>query len=119
VDIDSLHHPWHWQKYPWLAAPMTPKISDADYSDLRQDYLVEDLRADFGDHNVVKSVLVQANDDPAKPVEETTWLQSQAFPPCQRRLRDHDYPDQQLQRLALVTPKTVRILGVAHSVHAA
>jgi len=76
--IDSHHHLWHWQKYPWLAAPMTPKMYGDDYSGLRQDYLVEDLLADFGDNNVVKSVHVQANYDPAKPVEETEWLQSVA-----------------------------------------
>ena len=76
--IDSHHHLWHWQKYPWLAAPMTPKMYDADYSDLRQDYLAADLRDDFGDHNVIKSVHVQANYDPLKPVEETAWLQEVA-----------------------------------------
>lgn len=76
--IDSHHHLWHWQKYPWLAAPMTPKMYGNDYSGLRQDYLVEDMLGDFGDNNVVKSVHVQANYDPAKPVEETTWLQSEA-----------------------------------------
>ena len=76
--IDSHHHLWHWQKYPWLAAPMTPKMYGDDYSGLRQDYLVEDLLDDFGDNNVVKSVHVQANYDPAKPVEETAWLQQVA-----------------------------------------
>ncbi|MEK9901959.1 MAG: thioesterase, partial [Rhodospirillaceae bacterium] len=76
--IDSHHHLWHWQKYPWLAAPMTPKMYGDDYSGLRQDYLVEDMLEDFGDNNVVKSVHVQANYDPAKPVEETAWLQSEA-----------------------------------------
>lgn len=76
--VDSHHHLWHWQKYPWLAAPMTPKMYGDDYSGLRQDYLVEDLLDDFGGHNVVKSVHVQANYDPAKPVEETAWLQEVA-----------------------------------------
>ncbi len=76
--IDSHHHLWHWQKYPWLAAPMTPKMYGDDYSGLRQDYLVADLLNDFGDNNVVKSVHVQANYDPAKPVEETAWLQEVA-----------------------------------------
>lgn len=76
--IDSHHHIWEWQHYPWLVAPMTPKMFADDYSALRQDYLVEDLIADFGDHNVVKSVHVQANYDPANPVGETAWLQSVA-----------------------------------------
>ncbi len=76
--IDSHHHLWHWKKYPWLAAPMTPKMYGNDYSGLRQDYLAEDLCEDFGDNNIVKSVHVQANYDPMHPVEETSWLQSEA-----------------------------------------
>jgi predicted TIM-barrel fold metal-dependent hydrolase len=76
--VDSHHHLWHWQKYPWLAAPMTPKMYGDDYSGLRQDYLVDDLLNDFGSNNVVKSVHVQANYDPSKPVEETAWLQDVA-----------------------------------------
>lgn len=76
--IDSHHHLWEWQKYPWLAAPITPKMYGSDYGGLRQDYLVEDLLDDFGANNVVKSVHVQANYDPARPVEETAWLQSVA-----------------------------------------
>lgn len=76
--IDSHHHLWHWQKYPWLAAPITPKMYGSDYEGLRQDYLAEDLVGDFGDNNVIKSVHVQANYDPAKPVEETAWLQGVA-----------------------------------------
>lgn len=76
--IDSHHHIWEWQNYPWLVAPITPKMYGSDYQPLRQDYLVEDLIADFGDNNVVKSVHVQANYDPANPVGETQWLQAQA-----------------------------------------
>ena len=76
--IDSHHHLWEWQKYPWLAAPMTPKMYGNDYSGLRQDYLVGDLVDDFGDNNVVKSVHVQANHDPSNPVGETEWLQAVA-----------------------------------------
>ncbi len=76
--IDSHHHLWEWKNYPWLTAPITPKMYGSDYQGLRQDYLVEDLLADFGNNNVVKSVHVQANYDPADPVGETTWLQAVA-----------------------------------------
>ena len=76
--IDSHHHIWEWENYPWLTAPMTPKMFGDDYSGLRQDYLVDDLKADFGDNNIVKSVHVQANYDPSDPVGETTWLQGVA-----------------------------------------
>lgn len=41
-------------------------------------HLVEDLLADFGVNNVVKSVHVQANYDPSDPVGESRWLQEQA-----------------------------------------
>jgi predicted TIM-barrel fold metal-dependent hydrolase len=107
--IDSHHHLWHWQKYPWLAAPMTPKMYDADYSDLRQDYLVEDLLEDFGDHNVVKSVHVQANYDPAKPVEETAWLQSEAD--------RTDFPHAIVGQANMTDPDIETVLG-GHAQHA-
>jgi predicted TIM-barrel fold metal-dependent hydrolase len=76
--VDSHHHIWEWRNYPWLVAPITPKMYGSDYEPLRQDYLVEDLLEDFGDNNVVKSVHVQANYDPSDPVGETKWLQAQA-----------------------------------------
>lgn len=76
--IDSHHHLWEWKNYPWLTAPMTPKMYGDDYSGLRQDYLVDDLKSDFGSNNVVKSVHVQANYDPSDPVGETKWLQNVA-----------------------------------------
>ena len=76
--VDAHHHIWEWQNYPWLVAPITPKMYGSDYQPLRQDYLVDDLLADFGDNNVVKSVHVQANYDPSNPVGETKWLQEQA-----------------------------------------
>jgi predicted TIM-barrel fold metal-dependent hydrolase len=76
--VDSHHHIWEWRNYPWLVAPITPKMYGSNYQPLRQDYLVEDLLADFGDNNVVKSVHVQANFDPTRPVDESRWLQAQA-----------------------------------------
>lgn len=76
--IDSHHHIWEWKNYPWLTAPISPKMYGSNYQPLRQDYLVEDLIKDFGDNNVIKSVHVQANYDPARPVDESKWLQSVA-----------------------------------------
>lgn len=76
--IDSHHHLWEVVNYPWLMAPPSPKMYGSEYEGLRQDYLVEDLVADFGDNNVVKSVHVQANYDPSDPVGETKWLQGVA-----------------------------------------
>ncbi len=76
--IDTHHHLWEVRNYPWLLAPMSPKIFGDSYEPLRHDYLIDDLKSDFGDHNVVKSVHVQAHYDPSNPVGESEWLQSVA-----------------------------------------
>jgi predicted TIM-barrel fold metal-dependent hydrolase len=76
--IDTHHHLWEVRNYPWLVAPPSPKIFGESYEPLRQDYLIDDLRADFGKNNVVKSVHMQAHYLPHDPVGETTWLQSVA-----------------------------------------
>ncbi|SAK51384.1 amidohydrolase [Caballeronia catudaia] len=67
----STHH------YPWLANPQTSFVGDA--RDLKHDYLLADLLRDAEDAEgieVLKLVHVDANHDPADPVEETRWLQS-------------------------------------------
>ena len=76
--IDTHHHLWEVRNYPWLLAPMSPKIFGDSYDALRHDYLIDDLRTDFGAHNIVKSVHVQAHFDPSNPVGETKWLQAVA-----------------------------------------
>jgi len=75
--IDAHHHIWEVKNYPWLLAPMEPKLF-GDYEPLRHDYSVDDLRDDFKNQNVVKSVHVQANWDPSNPAGETEWLQGVA-----------------------------------------
>jgi predicted TIM-barrel fold metal-dependent hydrolase len=47
-----------------------------DARDLKHDYLLDDLLREAGDIEVLKLVHVEANHDPADPVEETRWLQS-------------------------------------------
>ena len=76
--IDTHHHLWEVRNYPWLLAPMSPKIFGDSYELLRQDYLIDDLLSDFGGHNIVKSIHVQAHYDPSNPVGETQWLQAVA-----------------------------------------
>ena len=76
--IDTHHHLWEVKNYPWLLAPMSPKIFGDAYEPLRHDYLIDDLLADFGAHNIVKSVHVQAHYNPGNPVGETEWLQAVA-----------------------------------------
>ncbi|MDR5808122.1 amidohydrolase family protein [Caballeronia sp. LZ019] len=63
----STHH------YPWLANPQTSFVGDA--RELKHDYLMRDLLRDAGSVAVLKVVHVDANHDPADPVEETRWLQ--------------------------------------------
>lgn len=64
----STHH------YPWLAHPGTSFVGDAKR--LCHDYMPSDLLRDAGVIEVLKVVHVEANHDPADPVEETRWLQS-------------------------------------------
>ena len=70
--VDSHHHLfWDLKNYPWMDRPMRPMIFGDDWSALKTEYQIEDLKADFATHNVVKSVHVQANFDISRPVDET------------------------------------------------
>ncbi len=77
--IDAHHHLWDLDHnvYPWLQGPAQPRMY-GNYDAIRRNYLIEDFRRDILPHNVVKSVHVQANWDPADPVGETRWVQSVA-----------------------------------------
>ncbi|HCP00915.1 MAG TPA: hypothetical protein DIT35_05430, partial [Rhodospirillaceae bacterium] len=78
--IDSHHHIfWDLEaNYPWMSKPMRPMIFGDDWSGLKREYSVADLRSDFKPHNVVKSVHVQANFDITRPEDETAGLQAMA-----------------------------------------
>ena len=77
--IDAHHHLWDVENnpYPWLTGPTEPRIY-GDYGPIKKNYLIDDFLADSRPHNVVKSVHVQANWDPADPVGETRWCQGVA-----------------------------------------
>jgi predicted TIM-barrel fold metal-dependent hydrolase len=117
--IDSHHHLWEVANYPWLMAPPSPKMYGSEYEGLRQNYLVSDLRDDFGDNNVVGSVHVQANYDPSDPVGETKWLQSVADA--------HGFPHAIVGHAVMTDPDVERIIaghceyantrGVRHQLH--
>lgn len=117
--IDSHHHLWEWKNYPWLTAPMTPKMYGDDYSGLRQDYLVGDLQSDFGSNKIIKSVHVQANYDPSDPVGETNWLQNVAdnsgFPHAIVGYADMTNPD--VENLLKDHLKYSNFRGVRHQLH--
>jgi predicted TIM-barrel fold metal-dependent hydrolase len=74
--VDSHIHLWDLKthRYPWLENPGVSFVGDA--RDLKHDYLLDDLLTDAGDIDVLKLVHVEANHDPADPVEETRWLQA-------------------------------------------
>jgi predicted TIM-barrel fold metal-dependent hydrolase len=77
--VDSHHHLWDLDAhaYPWYSE--TPEDRGwGDMSALMQDYLVTHLRQDAEEAgwSIKKSVHVQANFDPTRPVVETQWLQS-------------------------------------------
>jgi predicted TIM-barrel fold metal-dependent hydrolase len=74
--VDSHIHLWDLKthRYPWLENPGVSFVGDA--RDLKHDYLLDDLLREAGDIDVLKLVHVEANHDPADPVEETRWLQT-------------------------------------------
>jgi predicted TIM-barrel fold metal-dependent hydrolase len=76
--VDPHIHFWDLKThhYPWLANPGKSFVGDA--RDLKHDYLIGDLLRDAEPVQVLKLVHVDANHDPADPVEETRWLQQVA-----------------------------------------
>jgi len=78
--VDAHHHLLNLDHafYPWLSPKPTPRSMSGDTSKIAKPYLIENYRAEFGHHNVVKSVHVEAGYDPANPVGETEWIQSVA-----------------------------------------
>ena len=77
--IDTHHHLWDLGRfrYDWLAPAGRDDISEVlgEYDDIRRDYLIDDLLADYGSAGVVKSVHVQADISESDAVVETAWLQ--------------------------------------------
>jgi predicted TIM-barrel fold metal-dependent hydrolase len=76
--VDPHIHLWDLKghRYPWLEEPDTSFVGDA--RDLKHDYLIGDLLGEASPIEILKLVHVDANHDPADPVEETRWLQSVA-----------------------------------------
>jgi predicted TIM-barrel fold metal-dependent hydrolase len=76
--VDAHQHFWDLERnyLPWLCdEPMVP-FRYGDYSPIRRTYLPPDYRRDTAGHQVVKTVHVEAEWDPADPVGETRWLQT-------------------------------------------
>ena len=74
--IDAHHHFWDLSqnKNPWLCGAHQIPFRYGDYTAIRRNYLVDDLKRDFAGHNVVKSVHMETEWDPTDPVGESRWL---------------------------------------------
>jgi len=66
-DIDANYHPWLRDE------PLIP-FRYGDYSAIRRRYLPQDYLADVAPHQVVKTVYVEAEWDPADPIGETRYI---------------------------------------------
>jgi predicted TIM-barrel fold metal-dependent hydrolase len=77
--VDAHHHLWDLDDYHvWLHAQPRLDTFVGDIEPIVTDYLATDFLADAESVPLVKSVHVQAEFDPSRPVDETAWLQSQA-----------------------------------------
>jgi predicted TIM-barrel fold metal-dependent hydrolase len=74
--IDAHHHIWDLERnrHPWLQdEPMIP-FRYGDYSAIRRSYMPADYRRDSARQNVVASVYVEAEWNPADPLGETRFV---------------------------------------------
>lgn len=76
--VDPHQHFWDLgrHRYPWLQSPEPPAFRYGDTRPLRRTYLPPDYRRDIGRHDVVTTVHIEAEIDPAQAVAETHWLES-------------------------------------------
>lgn len=74
--IDAHHHIWDLKRnrHPWLQEESPIPFRYGDYRALRRDYLPADYRRDAARQNVVATVYMEAEHDPADPLRETRWV---------------------------------------------
>jgi predicted TIM-barrel fold metal-dependent hydrolase len=74
--IDAHQHFWDLglHKHPWLDGEHPVPFRYGDYSAIRRDYLPADYASNSANFDVVKTVHMEAEWDPADPVAETAWL---------------------------------------------
>lgn len=74
--VDPHQHFWDLDRnpHPWLNGGHAVAFRYGDYAALKRNYLPDDYRRDTARQNVVKTVHVEAEWDPADPVAETRWL---------------------------------------------
>lgn len=74
--VDAHHHFWDLSRnyYPWLSDRPHADFFMGDYSALKHDFLPADYRRVSANHNVLKTVHVEAEWDRSDQVGETRWL---------------------------------------------
>ena len=75
--VDPHQHFWDLSRkdYPWLCDAPIP-FRYGDYGAIRRNYLPPDYRRDSAAFEVVKTVHVEAEFDPRRPLAETAWLET-------------------------------------------
>jgi len=74
--VDAHHHFWDltMNKHPWLCGPELFPFRYGDYSSICENFLLEDYLRVTANHNVVKTVHMEAEWDPTDPIGETVWI---------------------------------------------
>lgn len=75
--VDAHQHFWDLTlgKHPWLCSEPARGFRYGDYTAIRKSYLPEDYRRDSARQNVVKTVYVETEWDPADPSGEIIWVE--------------------------------------------
>ncbi|CAD6547559.1 amidohydrolase family protein [Paraburkholderia metrosideri] len=78
--VDAHHHLWDLSQlhYAWLTDKPFEGHPSGDYSAIKRNYVVSDLKATGAPVNLIKSVHIETADGEGDPVRETAWLQSVA-----------------------------------------
>lgn len=74
--VDAHHHIWDLSAnhHPWLAEEPPSAFRYGDPHPLRRNYLAADYRRDADGQNLVASVYMEAEHNPADPLRETRWV---------------------------------------------
>ncbi|EBO9655486.1 amidohydrolase family protein [Salmonella enterica subsp. enterica] len=78
--IDAHQHFWEPERnpHPWLSKDVLIPFRYGDYTAIKRRYLPPDYLADAGKHQIVASVYIDAEWDPADPLGETRYIHSVA-----------------------------------------
>lgn len=73
--VDAHQHFWEPQvnRHPWLEPGVRIPFRYGDYDAIKRRYLPDDYRRDAGPHDVVQTVYVETEWDPADPIGETRY----------------------------------------------